>query len=86
MLGGALVGSDDLMAEARGFVRVCGPSMSPFNAWIFSKGLKTLQLRMDAHSQRAQALAEWLEQHAGTKKVNYFGLKSHLDHSLAAAQ
>ena len=86
VLGGALVGSEDLMAEARAFVRVCGPSMSPFNAWIFSKGLETLQLRMDAHSQRAQALAEWLEQHTGAKKVNYCGLKSHLDHSLAGAQ
>ena len=61
VLGGALVGSEEIMAEARGFVRVCGPSMSPFNAWIFSKGLETLQLRMDAHSQRAQALAEWLK-------------------------
>jgi O-succinylhomoserine sulfhydrylase len=86
VLGGALVGSADLMAEARGFVRVCGPSMSPFNAWIFSKGLETLQLRMDAHSQRAQALAEWLEQHSGVRKVNYCGLASHPDHALAASQ
>ena len=86
VLGGALVGSDELMAEARGFVRVCGPSMSPFNAWIFSKGLETLQLRMDAHSQRAQALAEWLETHPGVKKVNYCGLASHPDHTLAASQ
>ena len=86
VLGGALVGSEELMAEARGFVRVCGPSMSPFNAWIFSKGLETLQLRMDAHSQRAQALAEWLEQHLGVKKVNYCGLASHPDHALAASQ
>ena len=86
VLGGALVGSEELMAEARGFVRVCGPSMSPFNAWIFSKGLETLQLRMDAHSQRAQALAEWLETHAGVKKVNYCGLASHPDHALAASQ
>ena len=86
VLGGALVGSEELMAEARGFVRVCGPSMSPFNAWIFSKGLETLQLRMDAHSQRAQALAEWLEAHAGVKKVNYCGLASHPDHALAASQ
>ena len=85
-LGGALVGSEELMAEARGFVRVCGPSMSPFNAWIFSKGLETLQLRMDAHSQRAQALAEWLETHPGVKKVNYCGLASHPDHALAASQ
>jgi O-succinylhomoserine sulfhydrylase len=86
VLGGALVGSADLMAEARGFVRVCGPSMSPFNAWIFSKGLETLQLRMDAHSQRAQALAEWLEQHSGVRKVNYCGLASHPDHALAVSQ
>ena len=86
VLGGALVGSEELMAEARGFVRVCGPSMSPFNAWIFSKGLETLQLRMDAHSQRAQALAEWLETHAGVKKVNYCGLASNPDHALAASQ
>ena len=86
VLGGALVGSHELMAEARGFVRVCGPSMSPFNAWIFSKGLETLQLRMDAHSTRAQALAEWLEQLDGVKKVNYCGLVSHADHELAAAQ
>ncbi len=86
VLGGALVGSHELMAEARGFVRVCGPSMSPFNAWIFSKGLETLQLRMDAHSTRAQALAEWLEQLDGVKKVNYCGLVSHPDHELAAAQ
>ena len=86
VLGGALVGSEELMAEARGFVRVCGPSMSPFNAWIFSKGLETLQLRMDAHSQRAQALAEWLETHPGVKKVNYCGLASHPDHALAVSQ
>ncbi|MEC8528762.1 MAG: O-succinylhomoserine sulfhydrylase, partial [Pseudomonadota bacterium] len=86
VLGGALVGSEKLMAEARGFVRLCGPSMSPFNAWIFSKGLETLQLRMDAHSQRAQALAEWLETHPGVKRVNYCGLASHPDHALAASQ
>ena len=86
VLGGALVGSEELMAEARGFVRVCGPSMSPFNAWIFSKGLETLQLRMDAHSQRAQALAEWLEHHPGVKRVNYCGLASHPDHGLAVSQ
>ena len=86
VLGGALVGSQQLMAEARGFVRVCGPSMSPFNAWIFSKGLETLQLRMHAHSQRAQALAEWLETHPGVKKVNYCGLASHPDYALAVSQ
>ncbi len=86
VLGGALVGTRSLMTDVRAFVRVCGPSMSPFNAWIFSKGLETLQLRMNAHSERAQALAEWLEKHPAVVNVNYCGLVSHPDHSLAATQ
>ena len=60
VLGGALVGTTELMADVRSFVRVCGPSMSPFNAWVFSKGLETLQLRMNAHSASAMTLAIWL--------------------------
>lgn len=85
-LGGALVGTADLMAEVRAFVRVCGPSMSPFNAWVFSKGLETLQLRMDAHSARAMTLAHWLSQHDKVARVNYCGLEAHPDHGLAKAQ
>ena len=86
VLGGALVGQADLMADVRAFVRVCGPSMSPFNAWVFSKGLETLQLRMNAHSERAMALASWLSNHRQVQKVNYCGLESHPDHDLAKAQ
>ena len=86
VLGGALVGTAELMADVRAFVRVCGPSMSPFNAWVFSKGLETLQLRMDAHSSRAMTLAEWLVTHDKVSKVNYCGLETHPDHELAKRQ
>ena len=86
VLGGALVGGAELMADVRAFVRVCGPSMSPFNAWVFSKGLETLQLRMDAHSARAMTLANWLVSHDKVSTVNYCGLKTHPDHELAKTQ
>ena len=86
VLGGALVGGAELMADVRAFVRVCGPSMSPFNAWVFSKGLETLQLRMDAHSARAMTLANWLVSHDKVSKVNYCGLETHPDHELAKSQ
>ena len=86
VLGGALVGTAELMADVRAFVRVCGPSMSPFNAWVFSKGLETLQLRMNAHSASAMTLAKWLSADERVTKVNYCGLESHPDHQLAASQ
>ena len=86
VLGGALVGGAELMADVRAFVRVCGPSMSPFNAWVFSKGLETLQLRMDAHSSRAMTLADWLVGHDKVSTVNYCGLETHPDHELAKSQ
>jgi O-succinylhomoserine sulfhydrylase len=86
VLGGALVGSIEMMADVRAFVRVCGPSMSPFNAWVFSKGLETLQLRMDAHSVRAMTLANWLVAHEKVARVNYCGLATHPDHDLAKTQ
>ena len=86
VLGGALVGTAELMADTRAFVRVCGPSMSPFNAWVFSKGLETLQLRMDAHSSRAMSLATWLVGHDKVSNVNYCGLETHPDHALAKSQ
>jgi len=58
-LGGAVVGSHQLLEEVFGVVRTLGPSMSPFNAWVFLKGLETLRLRMKAHCEGAQKLAEW---------------------------
>ena len=86
VLGGALVGRIDLMEEARSFVRVCGPSMSPFNAWVFTKGLETLELRMRAHCENAQALATWLNEQTPVTKIFYSGLADHRDHALASKQ
>ena len=85
-LGGAVVGSHKLLEEVYGVVRTCGPSMSPFNAWVFLKGLETLRLRMEAHSANALALATWLAQQPKVKQVNYAGLPTHPQHQLAAQQ
>jgi O-succinylhomoserine sulfhydrylase len=85
-LGGVVLGSAELMAEVLGFIRSAGPTMSPFNAWVFLKGLETLRLRMDAHSASAQDLAEWLDAHDLVEKVFYAGLADHPNHDLAAKQ
>ncbi|MGB0467796.1 MAG: O-succinylhomoserine sulfhydrylase [Pontibacterium sp.] len=85
-VGGVVVGSDKLMEEIFGYVRTCGACMSPFNAWVFLKGLETLQLRMTAQSQSASALAQWLEQQEGIEAVYYAGLESHPQHELAKKQ
>jgi len=60
--------------------------MSPFNAWIFLKGLETLSIRMAAHSQSALSLAEWLSQHPAVEQVFYPGLTSHPQYELACQQ
>ncbi len=85
-LGGAVVGREAEMNEVYGFLRTAGASMSPFNAWVFLKGLETLSLRMKAHSEQALALAQWLEQQPGIERVHYCGLPSHPQHALAQAQ
>jgi O-succinylhomoserine sulfhydrylase len=85
-LGGAVVGRREQMNEVLGFLRSSGPTMSPFNAWVFLKGLETLRLRMDAHSRNALELAQWLEQQPGIERVFYAGLESHPQHALAAKQ
>ncbi len=86
-VGGAVVGSEALVGNAvYGFLRTCGPSMSPFNAWVFLKGLETLSLRMQAHCQSAGRLAQWLQQQPGVTRVFYPGLDSHPQHALAARQ
>ena len=92
VVGGAVVGSKALIGkelvgkEVFGFLRTAGPSMSPFNAWVFLKGLETLELRMRAHSAAALELAQWLEQQPGITRVHYVGLKSHPQHELATRQ
>jgi len=86
-VGGAVVGPKDLVGEnIFGFLRTAGPAMSPFNAWVFLKGLETLSLRMKAHSSNALALAQWLEQQPNVKRVFYPGLQSHDHHELACRQ
>ncbi|MEQ1454445.1 O-succinylhomoserine sulfhydrylase [Acinetobacter seifertii] len=85
-LGGAVVGKHQLLEEVFGVVRTLGPSMSPFNAWVFLKGLETLRLRMKAHCESAQNLAEWLSTHEKVEKVYYAGLPTHEGHELAAKQ
>ncbi|MBV1880520.1 MAG: O-succinylhomoserine sulfhydrylase [Pseudomonadales bacterium] len=85
-IGGAVVGSEKLMAEVYGVLRTCGPTMSPFNAWIALKGLETLSLRMKAHSQSALVLAEWLQTQSEIEKVHYSGLKGNPGYALAVDQ
>jgi len=85
-VGGAVVGSRQHMEEVVTFLRTCGPSMSPFNAWVFLKGLETLRLRMEAHSRTALALALWLQQQPGVERVFYAGLPEHPGHELACRQ
>lgn len=86
-VGGAVVGDEEFVGkEVLGVLRTAGPTMSPFNAWIFLKGLETLRLRMEAHSARAQALAEWLSAHPAVSRVHFPGLPSHPQYSLAQRQ
>ncbi len=86
-IGGAVVGDAEKVGkEVYGFLRTAGPSMSPFNAWVFLKGLETLSLRMRAHCDGALALATWLEQQPAVARVYYPGLASHPQHELAQRQ
>ncbi len=86
-VGGAVVGdAETLDKHIFPFLRTAGPTMSPFNAWVFVKGLETLNLRMRAHSEAAMQLAEWLITRPGVERVFYPGLADHPQHDLAAAQ
>lgn len=86
-LGGAVVGSEELVGkEVAGVLRSGGMVMSPFNAWVFHKGLETLGLRMRAHCESALKLAKWLSAHPKVSKVYYPGLENHPQHSLALSQ
>lgn len=86
-IGGAVVGTEECVGgDIFGIVRTGGTSMSPFNAWVFLKGLETLRIRMEAHSRNALELAQWLEQQPAVNQVNYPGLESHPQHQLALQQ
>ncbi|MCF0063545.1 aminotransferase class I/II-fold pyridoxal phosphate-dependent enzyme [Dyadobacter chenwenxiniae] len=86
VLGGVVVGKKEYIKELRFFCRQTGPSMSPFNAWVLTKSLETLGLRMDRHCSNALALAEALEKHPDVKSVRYPFLESHPQHELAKQQ
>ena len=86
-VGGAVVGDKKHVGEdIFGVVRTAGPSLSPFNAWIFLKGLETLELRMKAHSANALALAQWLVAQDAIEQVFHPGLPGHPQHELARQQ
>jgi len=86
-IGGAVVGNEELVGmQVYGFLRSAGPTMSPFNAWVFLKGLETLNIRMRAHCENALNLASWLEGQSSVKVVNYPGLENHAQHGLAKSQ
>lgn len=85
-MGGAVVGKEADLADIAAFLRSAGPAMSPFNAWVFLKGLELLNLRMKAHSENALAVAQWLAQHPAVETVFYCGLPDHPDHELASRQ
>jgi len=87
VLGGAVLGRRELILDGMtAFLRSCGPTLSPFNAWVILKGLETLGLRMQAHSRGAFELAQWLETHPKVERVYYPGLSSHPQHALAKRQ
>lgn len=86
VLGGAVLGSKELMEGVYTFLRTAGPTLSAFNAWVILKGLETLAIRMDAHSKSALELAHWLEAHPNVERVWYPGLASHPQHAIAMRQ
>ena len=87
-IAGVLVAQDTEWLRAKGWqaMKLAGTNCNPWDAWLVHNGMKTLPLRMDRHSQNAQALAEFLEQHPKVERVNYNGLPSHPDHELAGRQ
>ncbi|MBX9853659.1 MAG: aminotransferase class I/II-fold pyridoxal phosphate-dependent enzyme [Cytophagaceae bacterium] len=85
-IGGIILASKELIKEVRFFSRHTGPALSPFNAWIFSKSLETLAVRMDRHSENALKLAQHLEKHKEVELVKYPFLPSHPQYELAKKQ
>jgi len=86
VVGGLVAGSNEHLAPVQRFLRNTGPSLSPFNAWILSKSLETLSIRMDRHCANALALAEWMDTLPQVKNVRYPFLSSHLGSAIAKKQ
>jgi len=85
-LGGVTVGSKELIREIYLFSRNTGPSLAPFNAWIFSKSLETLSIRVEKHSENALKVAQFLESHPAVSSVKYPLLPSHPQYQIAKKQ
>jgi O-succinylhomoserine sulfhydrylase len=86
VLGGITVGRADLIKDIYLFSRLTGPTLSPFNAWVLSKSLETLAVRLEKHCENALKVAEFLENHPQVNKVKYPFLKSHPQHEIAKKQ
>lgn len=86
VLGGVAVGRKDLIQEIYSFSRLTGSSLSPFNAWILSKSLETLEVRVEKHCENALKVAEFLENHPNVEFVKYPFLKSHPNYEVAKKQ
>ena len=86
VLGGVTVGNKELMREIYLFARNTGPAMSPFNAWVLSKSLETLAVRVEKHCENALIVAEFLEQEPSIQLVKYSFLKSHPQYDVAKKQ
>ena len=86
VLGGIAVGRKDLIREIYLFARNTGPAMSPFNAWVLSKSLETLAVRVEKHCENAQKIATFLETHPNVSLVKYPFLKSHPNYETAKKQ
>lgn len=86
VLGGIAVGKEDLIREIYLFARNTGPALSPFNAWILSKSLETLAIRVEKHCENALKVAEFLESHPNVELVKYPFLKSHPSYEVAKKQ
>jgi len=86
VIGGAVLGTKELIKQVRFFARHTGPTLSPFNAWLLSKSLETLAVRMERHCANALSLATWLESHPDVSLVKYPFLPSHPQFQLAKKQ
>jgi methionine-gamma-lyase len=86
LTAGAVVSSKEFIGQAWKLGVVFGSVLSPFEAWLLMRGIRTLGLRVERHNQNAMALAQFLESHAKVTRVNYPGLESHPQHQLARQQ
>jgi O-succinylhomoserine sulfhydrylase len=85
-MGGAILGPKNIIKDVRSMARATGPTLSPFNCWILSKGLETLAVRMDRHCENALKLAQYLQSNSEVKLVNFPFLKENKQHKLAKKQ